>query len=35
MIYILFVFILLAVEQYDYFSVDGFLSRRQRNRPVA
>ncbi len=31
MIYILFVFILLAVEEYDYFSVDSFLARRQRN----
>ena len=30
MIYILFVFILLAVEQYDYFSVDSFLARRRR-----
>ena len=29
MIYILFVFILLAVEQYDYFSVDSFLARRR------
>lgn len=27
MIYLLFVFILLAVEQYDYFSVDAFLTR--------
>ena len=31
MIYILFVFILLAVEQYDYFSLDSFLAIRQRN----
>ncbi len=31
MIYILFVFILLAVEQYDYFSVDSLLARRRRN----
>jgi thiosulfate dehydrogenase [quinone] large subunit len=31
MIYILFVFILLAVEQYDYFSLDAFLARRRRN----
>jgi thiosulfate dehydrogenase [quinone] large subunit len=30
MIYILFVFILLAVEQYDYFSVDALLARRRR-----
>jgi thiosulfate dehydrogenase (quinone) large subunit len=30
MIYILFVFILLAVEQYDYFSLDSFLTRRRR-----
>jgi thiosulfate dehydrogenase [quinone] large subunit len=30
MIYILFVFILLAVEQYDYFSLDSFLARRRR-----
>ena len=29
MIYILFVFILLAVEQYDYFSVDSLLARRR------
>ena len=29
MIYLLFVFILLAVEDYDYFSVDSFLARRQ------
>ena len=29
MIYLLFVFILLAVEQYDYFSVDSFLVRRR------
>jgi thiosulfate dehydrogenase [quinone] large subunit len=31
MIYILFVFILLAVEQYDYFSLDAFLARRRQN----
>jgi thiosulfate dehydrogenase [quinone] large subunit len=31
MIYLLFVFILLAVEEYDYFSVDAFLARRRRN----
>jgi thiosulfate dehydrogenase (quinone) large subunit len=31
MIYILFVFILLAVEDYDYFSLDALLARRQRN----
>jgi thiosulfate dehydrogenase (quinone) large subunit len=31
MIYLLFVFILLAVEQYDYFSVDSFLARRNRS----
>jgi len=31
MIYLIFVFILLAVEQYDYFSVDAFLARRRRN----
>jgi thiosulfate dehydrogenase [quinone] large subunit len=30
MIYLLFVFILLAVEQYDYFSVDSLLARRRR-----
>jgi len=30
MIYLLFVFILLAVEEYDYFSVDAFLTRRRR-----
>ena len=30
MIYLLFVFILLAVEEYDYFSVDAFLARRRR-----
>jgi thiosulfate dehydrogenase [quinone] large subunit len=30
MIYLLFVFILLAVEQYDYFSVDALLSRRRK-----
>jgi len=29
MIYILFVFILLALEQYDYFSLDSFLARRR------
>jgi thiosulfate dehydrogenase (quinone) large subunit len=29
MIYLLFVFILLAVEQYDYFSLDSFLARRR------
>jgi len=29
MIYILFVFILLAVEQYDYFSIDSLLARRR------
>ena len=31
MIYILFVFILLAVEQYDYFSIDSYLARRRQN----
>jgi thiosulfate dehydrogenase (quinone) large subunit len=31
MIYILFVFILLAVEQYDYFSVDSLVARRRRS----
>ena len=31
MIYLLFVFILLAVEQYDYFSLDSFLARRRRS----
>src|ERR1700730_10577074 len=31
MIYLLFVFILLAVEDYDYFSIDAFLTRRQRH----
>ena len=31
MIYLLFVFILLAVEEYDYFSVDAFLTRRRKN----
>jgi len=31
MIYLLFVFILLAVEDYDYFSVDSFLARRRRS----
>ena len=30
MIYLLFVFILLAVEQYDYFSIDAFLARRRK-----
>jgi thiosulfate dehydrogenase [quinone] large subunit len=30
MIYLLFVFILLAVEEYDYFSVDAFLARRHQ-----
>jgi thiosulfate dehydrogenase [quinone] large subunit len=30
MIYLLFVFILLAVEDYDYFSVDSFLARRRQ-----
>jgi thiosulfate dehydrogenase [quinone] large subunit len=30
MIYIIFVFILLAVEQYDYFSVDSLLARRRQ-----
>jgi thiosulfate dehydrogenase (quinone) large subunit len=29
MIYLLFVFILLAVEQYDYFSIDALLARRR------
>jgi thiosulfate dehydrogenase [quinone] large subunit len=29
MIYLLFVFILLAVEQYDYFSIDALLDRRR------
>ena len=32
MIYLLFVFILLAVEQYDYFSVDALLERRRKLR---
>jgi thiosulfate dehydrogenase [quinone] large subunit len=32
MIYLLFVFILLAVEEYDYFSVDAFLTRRRSIR---
>jgi thiosulfate dehydrogenase [quinone] large subunit len=32
MIYLVFVFILLVVEEYDYFSVDAFLSRRRRIR---
>ena len=31
MIYLVFVFILLAVEQYDYFSIDSFLGGRRRN----
>jgi thiosulfate dehydrogenase [quinone] large subunit len=31
MIYLLFVFILLAVEQYDYFSLDAFLARRRQH----
>jgi thiosulfate dehydrogenase (quinone) large subunit len=31
MIYILFVFFLLAVEDWDYFSVDAWLARRRRN----
>jgi len=31
MIYLLFVFILLAVEDYDYFSVDALLARRRRS----
>jgi thiosulfate dehydrogenase [quinone] large subunit len=31
MIYILFVFILLALEQYDYFSLDSFFGRRRRS----
>jgi thiosulfate dehydrogenase [quinone] large subunit len=31
MIYILFVFILLAAEQYDYFSLDAFLASRRRS----
>ena len=30
MIYIIFVFILLAVEQYDYFSIDSLLERRRQ-----
>jgi thiosulfate dehydrogenase [quinone] large subunit len=30
MIYIIFVFILLAVEEYDYFSVDSLLARRRQ-----
>jgi hypothetical protein len=30
MIYLLFVFILLAVEEYDYFSVDAFFARRRQ-----
>jgi thiosulfate dehydrogenase [quinone] large subunit len=32
MIYLLFVFILLAVEEYDYFSVDAYLARRRNIR---
>jgi thiosulfate dehydrogenase [quinone] large subunit len=32
MIYLLFVFILLAVEEYDYFSVDAYLTRRRSIR---
>jgi thiosulfate dehydrogenase (quinone) large subunit len=31
MIYLLFVFFLLALEEWDYFSVDAFLARRRRN----
>jgi thiosulfate dehydrogenase (quinone) large subunit len=31
MIYLLFVFFLLAVEDWDYFSVDGFLARRRKD----
>ncbi len=31
MIYLLFVFFLLAMEEWDYFSVDAFLARRRRN----
>jgi thiosulfate dehydrogenase (quinone) large subunit len=31
MIYILFVFFLLAVEDWDYFSVDAFLARHRRS----
>jgi len=31
MIYILFVFILLTVEEHDYFSLDALLARRRRN----
>lgn len=31
MIYILFVFTLLAVEQYDYFSIDSYLARGRQN----
>jgi thiosulfate dehydrogenase [quinone] large subunit len=31
MIYLLFVLILLAVEDYDYFSVDSFLAKRRTN----
>jgi len=30
MIYLLFVFVLLAVEQYDYFSVDALLAKRRK-----
>jgi len=31
MIYLLFVFFLLAVEEWDYFSVDAYLGRRRKN----
>lgn len=31
MIYLLFVFILLAAEDYDYFSIDAFLARRNKS----
>jgi len=31
MIYIIFVFFLLAVEEWDYFSVDAYLERRRKN----
>ena len=31
MIYLLFVFLLLAVEEYDYFSVDALIAKRRRN----
>jgi hypothetical protein len=34
MIYILFVFFLLAVEDWDYFSVDAWLARRRRSQAV-